>query len=219
MADLKAGGGADTVAPMGSFKPPAALPAELIAHGAVASVLSDPRQPDNPIVACNDAFLALTGYDREEVLGRNCRFLTGPETEPHMTDRLREALAQRRPVIVEITNYRRNGTRFRNAVMVAPVFDAGGEIEYFLGSQMEVPDHPALAVPGSRDAARARIDALTPRQRQILSGMAAGQLNKQIAWELSLSERTIKMHRSALFRALEVGTSAEAIRVAVEAGF
>lgn len=208
---------------MGSFKPPVTLPAELIAHGTVAAVLSDPRQPDNPIVACNDAFLALTGYAREEVLGRNCRFLTGPDSEPHLTQRLREALRDRRPTIVEILNYRRDGSRFRNAVMVAPMFDAAGELEYFLGSQLEVPDHGAVprpaAAPNLRESARARIEALTPRQRQILSGMAAGQLNKQIAWELSLSERTIKMHRSALFRALEVRTSAEAIRVAVEAGF
>jgi PAS domain S-box-containing protein len=207
---------------MGSFKPPATLPDELIAHGSVAAVLSDPRQADNPIVACNDAFLALTGYTREEVLGRNCRFLAGPDTEPHLSRRLSQALRERRPMIVEILNYRRDGTPFRNAVMVAPVFDQAGQLEYFLGSQMEVPCHkprPVAPAQDPREAARARIEALTPRQRQILSGMAAGQLNKQIAWELSLSERTIKMHRSALFRALEVRTSAEAIRVAVEAGF
>jgi len=212
---------------MGSFKPPASIPADLIpadliAQSSVAAVLSDPRQPDNPIVACNEAFLALTGYAREDVLGRNCRFLTGPGTEADLTQRLRDAVRERQPTIVEILNYRRDGTPFRNAVMVAPLFDGDGQIEYFLGSQILVPDHataPGHPAPDPREAARARIEALTPRQRQILSGMAAGQLNKQIAWELSLSERTIKMHRSALFRVLEVRTSAEAIRLAVEAGF
>jgi PAS domain S-box-containing protein len=191
------------------------LPLDLIAQGSVASVLSDPRQHDNPIVACNDAFLTLTGYARDEVVGRNCRFLSGPETEETLTQRLRDAIRDRAPTIVEILNYRKDGTPFRNAVMVAPVFDVQGDLQYFLGSQMEVPDAPSL----NRDGARSRIEALTPRQHQILTGMASGKLNKQIAWELDLSERTIKMHRSALFRALGVRTSAEAIRVAVEAGF
>lgn len=191
------------------------LPLDLIAQGSVASVLSDPRQPDNPIVACNDAFLTLTGYARDEVVGRNCRFLAGPDTEEVLTQRLRDAIRDRAPTIVEILNYRKDGTPFRNAVMVAPMFDEQGQLQYFLGSQMEVPD----ALPSNRDTARGRIEDLTPRQHQILTGMAAGKLNKQIAWELDLSERTIKMHRSALFRALGVRTSAEAIRVAVEAGF
>lgn len=192
------------------------LPIDMITQSAIAAVLSDPRQQDNPIVACNDAFLALTGYARGDVLGRNCRFLAGAGTETDQTDRLRAAIRGENATLVEILNYRKDGTPFRNAVMVAPLFDAQGRIEYFLGSQMEVLDPGAL--PQVAEAARARIVALTPRQGQILTGMAAGKLNKQIAWELGLSERTIKMHRSALFRALDVRTSAEAIRIAVEAG-
>lgn len=201
------------------------LPTDMIAQSSVAAVLSDPRQPDNPIVACNDAFLALTGYRREDVIGRNCRFLTGPDTDPALSARLRDAVLARTPTLVEIVNYRRNGTPFRNAVMIAPLFDEAGAVTYFLGSQMEVPGGE-VPLPGGEaraadvgEAARARIAALTPRQRQILTGMAAGKLNKQIAWELGLSERTIKMHRAALFRALNVRSSAEAIRVAVGAGF
>ena len=57
-------------------------PSDLIASSAIAAVVSNPRLPDNPIVACNDAFVALTGYDREEIIGHNCRFLSGPDTEP-----------------------------------------------------------------------------------------------------------------------------------------
>ena len=101
--------------------------------------------------------------------------------------------------------------------MVAPIFGDDGEVEYFIGSQVAVPEGGAMEATGN--AARARIAALTGRQREILLAMAAGQLNKQIAYTLSLSERTIKMHRSALFRALGVRTSADAIRLAVEAGF
>jgi DNA-binding NarL/FixJ family response regulator len=86
---------------------------------------------------------------------------------------------------------------------------------------VEVPDEGArsAAGPDRQASARAAIDALSPRQRQILLAMAGGRLNKQIAFDLGLSERTIKMHRSAMLIELGLRTSAEAIRLAVEAGY
>jgi DNA-binding NarL/FixJ family response regulator len=63
------------------------------------------------------------------------------------------------------------------------------------------------------------VDALPPRQREVLERMARGLLNKQIAWDLKISEKTVKMHRAILIERLGVATSAEAIRIAVEAGF
>lgn len=190
-------------------------PQSLIEHSKVAAVVSDPRQADNPIVACNDAFMALTGYSRDEIVGRNCRFLRGERTEPEQTAMLREAVAQSRPTMVELINYRKDGTPFRNAVMIAPLFDAAGEVEYFLGSQMEIDEAGA----SRHDRARAQIEGLTRRQRQILEALSKGRLNKQIAWELSLTERTVKMHRAAMLRALGVRSVAEAIRIAIEAGY
>ncbi|PKB26009.1 LuxR family transcriptional regulator [Novosphingobium kunmingense] len=189
-------------------------PEDLIANSNVAAVVSDPRLPDNPIVACNAAFIALTGYDRAEILGRNCRFLRGAGTEPEQTEILRRAIADRRPAMVELTNYRKDGTRFRNAVMIAPLFGEDGEPLYFIGSQMAIDEAGA----NRKDQACARIAALTRRQQQILEALAKGRLNKQIAWELGLTERTIKMHRAATLKALGVRTVAEAIRVAIEAG-
>lgn len=193
----------------------AMTPQSLIEHSKVAAVVSDPRQADNPIVACNDAFMALTGYSRDEIVGRNCRFLRGERTEPEQTAMLREAVAQSRPTMVELINYRKDGTPFRNAVMIAPLFDAAGEVEYFLGSQMEIDEAGA----SRHDRARAQIEGLTRRQRQILEALSKGRLNKQIAWELSLTERTVKMHRAAMLRALGVRSVAEAIRIAIEAGY
>lgn len=190
----------------------------MIATSPIAAVISDPRRPDNPIVECNDAFVALIGYSAAEIIGQNCRFLTGPGTEAELSEQLRSAIRERRPVLVEILNYKKDGTPFRNAVLVAPIFGSDGSLEYFLGSQMEVDDGVLLR--GERQAeARARIDALSPRQREVLLLMAEGNLNKQIGYSLGLSERTVKMHRAALLKALGVATTADAIRVAVEAGF
>jgi PAS domain S-box-containing protein len=195
-------------------------PEEMIRHSAVAAVISDPKLPDNPIIACNQAFMDLTGYAEEEIVGRNCRFLRGPDTEGWLTDVLRTAVHEHKPALVEIRNYKKDGSPFRNAVMIAPIFDDDGQVQYYLGSQIEVVDQGANNLRENPATAEAmgRIEGLTPRQRQILSAMAGGKLNKQIAWDLGLSERTIKMHRAAMFRALDVRTSAEAIRVAVEAG-
>ncbi|WDF71702.1 response regulator transcription factor [Novosphingobium sp. KACC 22771] len=194
------------------------LPDEMIQHSPIAAVVSDPRLPDNPIIACNQAFIDLTGFTREEIIGRNCRFLRGPDTEDELTETLRRAIHNRQPALVEIRNYKKDGTPFRNAVMIAPVFDAEGHVEYFLGSQVEVAETGAHSSDLAREEALARVNTLPPRQRQILVEMARGKLNKQVAWELGLSERTIKMHRSAMFKTLGVRSSAEAIRVAVEAG-
>ncbi len=191
----------------------------MIGSSPIAAVMSNPRLPDNPIVECNAAFEALTGYGRDEIIGNNCRFLTGAGTEPALTELLRDGIRRRQPVMVEILNYKKDGTPFRNAVMVAPIFGAAGELEYFLGSQVEIAEDMARADDARREVARSRIDALSRRQREVLLLLASGKLNKQIAYELGLSERTVKMHRAAVFAALEVRTSADAIRLAIEAGF
>lgn len=191
------------------------LAKDMIEKSVIAAVVTDPEQPDNPIIACNDAFLRLTGYGRDEVIGRNCRFLRGPDTEPEKAAVLRDAVYSRQPALVEILNYRKDGTRFLNAVMIAPIFDADGRLDCFLGSQVEVVQE---AEQPRSEVARGKIASLSRRQREILTSIAAGKLNKQIAWELSLSERTVKLHRSAVLKALGVRTAADAIRIAIEAG-
>ncbi len=191
----------------------------MIASSPIAAVISNPRLPDNPIVECNDAFVALTGYTSSEIIGHNCRFLTGAGTEPWLKEMLRNGIRRRQPVMVEILNYKKDGTPFRNAVMVAPIFDAAGELEFYLGSQVEISEDVARANDARREAAHDRIAALSRRQREVLLQLAAGKLNKQIAYELGLSERTVKMHRAAVFTSLGVRTSADAIRLAIEAGY
>jgi len=190
----------------------------MIATSPIPAVISDPRLPDNPIVECNDAFIALTGYAADEIIGHNCRFLTGPDTEEELSETLRAAVRERRPALVEILNYKKDGSPFRNAVLVAPIFGSEGSLEYFLGSQMEVSNDTAR-FSERRTLALHAVERLSLRQREVLRLMAAGNLNKQISFELGLSERTVKMHRAALLRSLGVETTADAIRLAVEAGF
>lgn len=191
---------------------------DAVAASPIATVLTDPNQTDNPIVAVNQAFCDLTLYPRDEIVGRNCRFLAGPETEVWNTQQLREAIEQRKPILTEILNYRRDGSVFRNAVMIAPVFGPSGELEYFLGSQMDVGEGAGSPEVVRRQRAAALVKTLSPRQLQILTEMAAGYRNKQIAWRLSLSEKTVKMHRALMLEKLGAASSADAVRIAVEAG-
>jgi PAS domain S-box-containing protein len=101
-------------------------------------VITDARQTDNPIIFANDAFLALTGYERAEVIGRNCRFLQGPQTAPEAIDQVRSAMASGRDVAVELANYRKDGRLFWNQLFVSPVRNDSGDIVYHFGSQIDV---------------------------------------------------------------------------------
>jgi len=188
---------------------------ETIANSPIAMAVTNPRRPDNPLELVNPAFVALTGYREAEILGRNCRFLAGAGTDKDVQARLSEAIRSARPVLAELLNYRRDGSAFRNGLMITPLFDAEGEVEWFLGSQVDLgPDD----LPARRVRAKERVADLPPRQREVLERLAKGLLNKQIAWELGISEKTVKMHRALLLERLGVATSAEAIRLAVEAG-
>jgi PAS domain S-box-containing protein len=106
----------------------------------MAMIVADAGQDDLPVVFANDAFLRLTGYDRHEVIGRNCRFLQGPETDPATVARIRDAVRAGRDIAVEILNYRKDGAPFWNALYLSPVRDEGGTIRYFFGSQLDVTD-------------------------------------------------------------------------------
>lgn len=184
----------------------------------LAMVLSNPRLPDNPLEVVNPAFCSLTGYSEADIVGRNCRFLAGEHTEPWVTGQIRDAIRDCRPVLAEILNYRRDGTAFRNGVMIAPLFDPKGGLAWFLGSQVDLGEPSADCLSSRRARAAGRVADLPPRQREVLEHMARGLLNKQIAWELKISEKTVKMHRALLLERLGVATTAEAIRIAVEAG-
>ena len=123
-----------------------------------ALIASDMFEPGAKIVCANEALERLTGYEREEVMGRNCRFLQGEETEQGAVQQLVEALREAQPVQVELTNYRKDGSRFRNMLSLQPVHDARGRYCYSIGVLAD-----ADALTDAIREANNRIISLLPR--------------------------------------------------------
>ena len=113
---------------------------EILDHCVNGITLSDPDLPDNPIVYANQVFCDMTGYPEPEVIGRNCRFLQGPDTEAAQLARVREGIRDKKTVEVVLINYRKNGSRFYNRLTVRPLFDRTGRLVYFLGIQYDMTD-------------------------------------------------------------------------------
>ncbi|MEP3050785.1 MAG: PAS domain-containing protein [Erythrobacter sp.] len=113
---------------------------QAMAQTRMAICLCDPDKPGLPIVFANRAFRRLTGYAEEEIVGQNCRFLQGPKTDPESVARIRDALVNEDVVVVELLNYRKNGTSFWNALHLGPIYDDAGKLVYFFGSQWDVSD-------------------------------------------------------------------------------
>lgn len=110
-----------------------------VADGSVFGItIADASAPDHPLVYANDAFLALTGYERHEVIGSNCRFMRGPETDPEASARIRAAIERGTSTTVELLNYRRDGTTFWNRFTLFPVRSASGAVTYYVGYQVDV---------------------------------------------------------------------------------
>lgn len=103
----------------------------------VSVVITDPNQDDNPIVFCNSAFEEVTGYKREEVLGKNCRFLQGEDTEKKTLLKIKKAIKDIKPVNVVITNYTKTGVEFINELIIVPVI-TDDKLEYFIAIQNDI---------------------------------------------------------------------------------
>jgi PAS domain S-box-containing protein len=125
-----------------------------VAAAPTGVVISDPNLPDCPIVFANPAFHRITGYPPEEVIGRNCRFLQGPGSDPAAVARIRAAIAEARPLDIRLVNYRRDGKRFVNELHISPVHDAAGKLLYFMGIQHDVTER-VKAEEAARRAQRA----------------------------------------------------------------
>ncbi|ONG50130.1 hypothetical protein BKE38_19295 [Pseudoroseomonas deserti] len=151
--------------------PPAALLAALAALEKTATpiVLTDPNQPDDPIIFANRAFQELTGFPAAELLGRNCRMLQAPETDPEARGRIRRALAAGQEVSVELVNRRRDGSRFGNALLISPVHDQRGQLLYHFGTSRDLAaENDAVAM------AEARLAAAEARWHALLEAVDTG---------------------------------------------
>ena len=150
-------------------------------------VITNPHEADNPIVFANDAFCRLTGYAREEILGRNCRFLQGPESDPATVDRIRAAIKAQEPIEVDIRNHAKDGRPFWNRLLIAPVHDANGDLAYFFANQFDITvDRDNLAEANEKlraeAAERERVEE-TLRQSQKME--AVGQLTGGLAHDFN----------------------------------
>ncbi|WP_027172096.1 PAS domain S-box protein [Methylobacterium sp. 10] len=164
-------------------------------------LITDPRQPDNPIVFVNNAFSKLTGYERHEILGRNCRFLQGPETNQADVARVREAIERRVPIELDLRNHRKDGTLFWNRLLVSPVFDEDGELTYFFASQFDVTleKERLVRLQQDRDALEAeasqRSQDLIQSEERLRFTLKAGRLG---SWAVDL--RTMRLIASEGFK-------------------
>ncbi|KAG5182318.1 structural basis For light-dependent signaling in the dimeric Lov Photosensor Ytva [Tribonema minus] len=114
--------------------------------------ITDPAMHDNPIVYVSDGFIDMTGYNRYEINGINCRFLQGHDTSPEDVDVIRTALKERKHARVCLLNYRKDGTRFINQFNISPLRDVDGELAYFIGVQMQVEDTEIMPFPNTRQS-------------------------------------------------------------------
>jgi len=152
-------------------------------------LITDPRQADNPIVFANAAFARLTGYDRGAILGRNCRFLQGPDTDRDALACLRSAIERRETIEIELLNYKADGATFWNRLFVSPVFDEDGELTYCFASQMDVTLERERLVQLERDRKALEIEvarrthALELAEQQLRFALEAGGLG---VWSIDL---------------------------------
>ncbi|MFK7966712.1 MAG: EAL domain-containing protein [Burkholderiaceae bacterium] len=142
-------------------------------------LLVDIENDAQPIVYVSDAFCSLTGYSQDEVLGRNCRFLQGANTDREQTARLGQAIRKKESASVEIINYRKDGTQFWNALKVSPVLEAGGVVRRYVGLIAEISDRKGLELSTIK---RANYDALTGLANRTL-------LLSRLERAISMSER------------------------------
>ncbi|GAB7018559.1 bacterio-opsin activator domain-containing protein [Halostagnicola bangensis] len=115
-----------------------AVKARAVNEAPVGVAISDPSLEDNPLVYVNDTYQDLSGYEFEDIVGRNCRVLQGPDSDPHAVEEMRAAIDDERPVTVELKNYRKDGTEFWNEVTIAPVYDGRGELTNYVGFQNDI---------------------------------------------------------------------------------
>ncbi|WP_338739552.1 PAS domain-containing protein [Haloplanus salilacus] len=102
--------------------------------------VADATRDDEPLVYVNEGFVELTGYSRDETLGRNCRFLQGEGTSEETVAEIRAAIDANEPLTTDVRNYRKDGSMFWNRLSIEPIRADDGTVTHFLGFQEDVSD-------------------------------------------------------------------------------
>ncbi|MBV9468523.1 MAG: PAS domain-containing protein, partial [Abitibacteriaceae bacterium] len=171
-------------------------------------LITDPNQTDNPIIFANAGFSAVTGYSVEDVIGRNCRFLQGPETDPVLAHEIRRAIAERRTFTGTLLNYRKDGAPFVNELTISPVYDEGGELLSFVGLQNDVTEREQ-AKQLLEQRVRERTAELAESQIEILSRLArAGEFRDDMT-----GQHTQRVAHTSALLAQALGHTAEEVEM------
>lgn len=165
-------------------------------------VITDPSQPDNPIIYANRAFFDISGYSSEEVVGRNCRFLQGEDRDQAGLDTIRESLRTGTACVALLRNYRKDGTLFWNELYISPVEDESGKLVNFVGIQNDVSDRKAAEKRVSEFYAMISHELRTPLTSILASlglvvegdaGDTSKQVNRLVSIALGNTERLLKL--------------------------
>jgi len=112
---------------------------QILAQAKNGIVISDPNQEDNPLIYVNQSFIDLFGYEYDEVIGKNCRYLQGEDREQKGIQKIRDAMKEQKPITTILRNYTKSGRLIYNEATISPIFDKdSGKIKYFLGIQKDV---------------------------------------------------------------------------------
>jgi PAS domain S-box-containing protein len=163
----------------------------------VGITVSDPSLPDNPLIYVNHAYEEMTGYEADEVLGRNCRFLQGDDTDEAAVAEMRRSIDAEEPVSVELKNYRRDDTPFWNRVDIAPIRDATGDVTNYVGFQTDVTERKRAEREAERE--RANLEHLVDRIQGILrdvtnsivNAKSRGEMERAVCRRISAADRYV----------------------------
>jgi PAS domain S-box-containing protein len=144
-----------------------------IAASSSGIVITDAMLPDNPMIYINPGFERITGYGREEAIGKNCRFLQGTDKAQPSLDELRKAIRKGQECRVTVRNYRKDGTLFWNEFSISPVRDATGKLTHFIGIQTDITELK---------------QAEATLQQQVLREQLVGAMRSRIRRTLKLKE-------------------------------
>lgn len=180
-----------------------------------AIIITDATDTDYPIVYMNSSFETLTGYRREDVIGKNCRFLQGEETDQPSLSTLREAIARKLAVNGFLKNYRKDGSAFYNELFIDPVCDEDGNVTHFFGCQNEVVDFGKVYVLKNAHKGYAR---LTPWEVEFFKLLVTGTSSQMLAAKFQISSQEADDQTNVILKKFGVTDLTLLIRYAIALG-